>query len=463
MNVISLASALKYSTVASRIVGYLLRCRSKDDLLRSHQEGMTHRVELRRAISCLADSVQRHSSISIIQENIVDVLFALINNHYETLEPHTTDPLYRCMAFLSIDPDHATHGRVYQPIGHIACNFSAVQWVLRLSVFAKIHRLHSDRPISKLSSNPTVEEIRQAEALADELAMHPDAAQGTSDTGLQKASILDTLKTTGTSSFGLFRRTFLGIKKVLLRQHALPSITWDTSETMALRIIRPGPMNGTIISQNNLSKGFWKLVHKLEAGISKCLFQHTQGVYRLRHFNPSAIDHLRVSDDVNNLQPGHSFLASDDFKGHRFDLLNAIIKEKPQAIFNTAVSHIPSLPIKQRIDGKLSKGSKPTLDKQKVGRYLDAVADWSCNLAKLMQLAGGTPSRCPQMEGLLVENTKGRRRNILCINELLLWVTFDDTKCSSVTGRDKTIPHWFPKEVQSMVRSYLVFIRPFIL
>ncbi|KAF9507918.1 hypothetical protein BS47DRAFT_268431 [Hydnum rufescens UP504] len=143
MNVISLPSGLKYSTIASRIIAYLMRCRCNDDLSRSHQEGMTPRTELRHAISHLIDSVQRHSSISIIQENIVDVLFALINNRYDAIEPHSIDPLYRCMVYLSIDPDRETHGRTYQSVGHIAHNFSAVQWVLRLAAFARIHRIRS--------------------------------------------------------------------------------------------------------------------------------------------------------------------------------------------------------------------------------------------------------------------------------------------------------------------------------
>ncbi|KAF9507917.1 hypothetical protein BS47DRAFT_266504 [Hydnum rufescens UP504] len=193
---------------------------------------------------------------------------------------------------------------------------------------------------------------------------------------------------------------------------------------MALKIIRPGPLNGRTISQKDLCKAYRNLLDKLEDGISTCLFQRRQGMKSLRHFNPSIVDDLRILDDVNNIQPGHSFLSLEDVHAHHFDLLNAVLKEQPGAIFNT-------------------KGSKPVLDKQK--------------------LAGGTPSRCPQMEGLLVENIEGRRRNILSINNLILWVTFDDTKSSSVTGRDKIIPHWFPQETQLMVRQYLVFIRPFVL
>jgi hypothetical protein len=116
----------------------------------------------------------------------VDVLFALINDSYNTIEPHSTDPLYHCMVYLSIDPGHETPGCTYQSVGHIAYNFSAMQWVLHLAAFARIHHLQRDHQASTLSSNPTVEEIQQAVALADQQGVHPN-----------------TLKTTEKSSFGL--------------------------------------------------------------------------------------------------------------------------------------------------------------------------------------------------------------------------------------------------------------------
>jgi hypothetical protein len=109
---------------------------------------------------------------------------------------------------------------------------------------------------------------------------------------------------------------------------------------MTLKIICPGPLNGRTISQKDLCNAYQNLWDKLEDGILTYLFQQKHGTNHLHCFHPLAIDHLRLSDDVNNMQPGHSFLSSDDIHAHCFDLLNAVLKEQSGTVFNTKVSII---------------------------------------------------------------------------------------------------------------------------
>ncbi|KAL3454910.1 hypothetical protein BJX64DRAFT_295606 [Aspergillus heterothallicus] len=91
-------------------------------------------------------------------------------------------------------------------------------------------------------------------------------------------------------------------------------------------------------------------------------------------------------------------------------------------------------------------------------RYLEQFLD---QLAMVVQLTWGMPTREPELLGLCWKNSRTKQRNLYIVKDRVMFATTDP----KTEGRTESVEqnmHFLPVRLSNVVVQYLLYIRPFV-
>jgi hypothetical protein len=117
----------------------------------------------------------------------------------------------------------------------------------------------------------------------------------------------------------------------------------------------------------------------------------------------------------------------------------------------------PSM-VKRFVAGRSSSGAIE-YDKDACHAWLVKTGEFLNMLIALIHVSSGQPARAAELATLLIRNTQCAHRNVYWMHDTIMLCTAYH-KGRNISGSDRIIPRFLPKDVAGLLLRYLVIVRP---